>query len=332
MDDPARTDTLRATEAWFHSQGLPYFVSGQASGVRRALAPRRLVVVLLVGAGVGLVSGVVAGIAADDVSLGVLVWALVVGGVAVLYALASLHLAPILGWAARRTFSSLGWFFPLVVRALPLLLLFTTFLFINAEVWQVASTLDRGMLWLTVLLFGGLAVVFLLARLPEEVDNVKEDAEGERLVRICAGTPVEEAARTLSGRTGDVRLNPLQRANLVLVLLISQVLQVLVLALAVFGFFIAFGLMAIREPVITAWTGIDDPVALAWLPVSNELFQVSVFLAAFSGLYFTVYAVTDEVYRKEFFTSISDELERAIGVQVVYRALRTGNHPGTQAR
>ena len=27
--------------------------------------------------------------------------------------------------------------------------------------------------------------------------------------------------------------------------------------------------------------------------------QVSIFLAAFSGLYFTVYAVTDEVYRKQ---------------------------------
>ena len=28
------------------------------------------------------------------------------------------------------------------------------------------------------------------------------------------------------------------------------------------------------------------------------------FLAAFSGLYFTVYAVTDETYRKQFFTGI----------------------------
>ena len=45
------------------------------------------------------------------------------------------------------------------------------------------------------------------------------------------------------------------------------------------------------------------------------------FLAAFSGLYFTVYAVTDSTYREQFFTSVSKELERAIGVQIVYRAL-----------
>ena len=34
--------------------------------------------------------------------------------------------------------------FPLVTRALPLLLLFVTFLFINTEVWMVASSLDAG--------------------------------------------------------------------------------------------------------------------------------------------------------------------------------------------
>ena len=35
---------------------------------------------------------------------------------------------------------------------------------------------------------------------------------------------------------------------------------------------------------------------------------MSVFLASFSGLYFTVYAITDEVYRREFFTVIMNEL------------------------
>jgi hypothetical protein len=48
--------------------------------------------------------------------------------------------------------------------------------------------------------------------------------------------------------------------------------------------------------------------------------------AAFSGLYFTVYAVTDENYRRQLFTAISTELERAIGVQTVYRALTRPAH------
>ena len=49
---------------------------------------------------------------------------------------------PLLGWAVRRSdVASSPRCLNVVVRALPLLLLFTTFLFINAEVWQVAGTL-----------------------------------------------------------------------------------------------------------------------------------------------------------------------------------------------
>ena len=61
--------------------------------------------------------------------------------------------------------------------------------------------------------------------------------------------------------------------------------------------------------------------------VSEQLLQVSVFLAAFSGLYFTVYAITDELYRKEFFTVIMNELRRAVGARVIYRALRREPQP-----
>ena len=70
------------------------------------------------------------------------------------------------------------WLFPLVTRALPLLLLFMTFLFINTEVWQVTSALERGLLWLTVMLFAGIAIAFLLVRLPEEVRDVSQRRAG----------------------------------------------------------------------------------------------------------------------------------------------------------
>ena len=45
---------------------------------------------------------------------------------------------------------------------------------------------------------------------------------------------------------------------------------------------------------------------------------MSTFLAAFSGLYFAVYAVTDENYRREFFTEVLGELEQALRVRVRY--------------
>ena len=128
----------------------------------------------------------------------------------------------------------------------------------------------------------------------------------------------------MSDGAGDIELTRLQKANLILVMLFAQALQVLLLSLSVFAFFIVFGLLAIKNSVIQAWLGPEAPhdlPNLGWLPISNELFQVSVFLAAFAGLYFTVYAVTDENYRRQFFTDIADELEKAIGAERVYVAL-----------
>jgi hypothetical protein len=56
--------------------------------------------------------------------------------------------------------------------------------------------------------------------------------------------------------------------------------------------------------------------------VSQELARVSIFLAAFSGLYFTVYAVTDTNYRQQFFAKIMRELARVVGARICYRELR----------
>ncbi|MBA2445014.1 MAG: hypothetical protein H0V49_06750, partial [Nocardioidaceae bacterium] len=154
-----------------------------------------------------------------------------------------------------------------------------TFLFINTEVWQVNSNLSRESLWLTVMLFTAVAVAFLLVRLPEEVHHVSAQARGERLVALCTDTPVASIADEVVGDISEPHLSRLQRGNLISVLLFARLLQVLLLAGSMFAFFLIFGKLAIRATVIESWVG-HAPTALLrfdWLPVSNELFQVSVF-------------------------------------------------------
>ena len=327
---------VAAAERWFVDHGLPYFVDDYRAAVARGLRRPRLVSVLVAGLVVGALAGaltgpwlgVAAGLGAALTALGV-----VLAG----YAVATLRAWLIVGWAVRRTLRSLGLMLPLVTRALPLLLLFVTFLFINAEVWQVAASLDGGVLWVAVLLFAGIAVGFLLTRLPEELDSVDREVEARHLVDACAGTPLEPAARRVAAQadrvgTVDATVSGLQRANLVLVLLVAQVVQVLLLALAVFAFFILFGLVAMDPDVVRLWTthplhAVDGPLGdLFGERLSLELLRVSTFLAAFSGLYFTVYAVTDELYRRQFFTTVIRELERAVSARVAYRFLR-GEEP-----
>lgn len=287
----------REAEAWFLAHGLPYFVDPIRDQVRRRLARGRLLLV----AGVALLLAVPTGLAVgwwEGASAGISVAVTVVLLVAAVYAGRALRVHLIAVWAMRQTLTSLGLLFPLATRALPMLLLFVTFLFINTEVWMVASALDGGILWGAVMLFAAVAVGFLVVRLTEEVDRLDDEVGRDEL-----------------GDDADVV--GLQRANLVLVLLITQAFQVLLLALAVFAFFIVFGAVAMDETVLETW--IEDDLTEAWgIPVSVELLQVSTFLAAFSGLYFAVYAVTDETYRREFFSEVLGELEQALRVRVRY--------------
>ena len=89
----------------------------------------------------GLAAGLGVGILSDSGSFGFAVGAWVVAGAAAAYALFALRMHDIAGWALKRAFASLGLLFPLATRALPMLLIFVTFLFINTEVWQVTSAM-----------------------------------------------------------------------------------------------------------------------------------------------------------------------------------------------
>jgi hypothetical protein len=323
----AQAQEIREVERWFAAHGLPYFVDDVRAHVQSRLSRARLAVVLSIDLVVGAAAGVAIGLATGFVSVGVSTGASVVLGLAALYALQSLRAQVIAAWALRRAFGSLGLLFPLLTRALPMLLLFVTFLFINAEVWQVASSLDGGVLWGTVLFFAVAAVLFLVPRLTEELVAFDDSIVAADLLEASAGTPLEASARRLVDSDLDLpeeaQVSGLQMVNLVLVLVVAQAVQVLLLAVAVFGFFIVFGAVTIDGAFIFSWAEGKAPTEILgrhWLSV--ELVQVSVFLASFSGLYFTVYAVTDELYRKQFFTVIMNELRRAVGARVVYRALR----------
>lgn len=319
-----------AAERWFASRGLPYFVDDVREEVTSRLSRARLVGLAIAAVAVAAGAGIGVGFWSEDPSNTVLAAALGGGLTLLAYGVRALHAGPVARWAIARTLSSLNLLLPLVTRALPLLLLFVTFLFINTEVWQVASSLDDGVLWFSVLLFALVAVAFLLVRLPEELDKVDDEMTGPSLVAACAGTPVEGAAARCAEEVSDddllaaAQVTGLAKANLVLVLLISQALQVLLLSLAIWLFFIVFGMVSIRPEVVESWLGPGHgptPFIDGFDQFSHELARVATFLAAFSGLYFTVYAVSDETYRSQFFGSLMKQLRRAVGVRTVYRCL-----------
>jgi hypothetical protein len=138
----------------------------------------------------------------------------------------------IVRWTGARLFEQRAASLSVISRAVPLLLVFALVLFINTEMWQVFSRMPDAFLILVGILFVVAGSVFVAAQLPREVRQLEEGA----------------------GSAGPALETP-QRFNVGLVMFVGQALQILVVSLAIGGFFVVFGALAVGFDVRDAWGG-----------------------------------------------------------------------------
>jgi hypothetical protein len=258
--------------------------------------------------------------------------AALLGGLVVLgvvYLATSYGVVPLLRWAvhtSRGQIVSLG---NLVSRALPLLLLFTTFLFVNAEVWQVAGNLTGVAYVVVLIVFFVLGAVFVLSRLPGVLAGLGTFGSRDEVRDLVAATPAARLPVPPTDTASREVLSVRQKVNVGLVAVFSQALQITLVALVLTAFFCLFGLLAISEEIQRSWTGLDDvhvfvSVSIDGRPLvfTEPLLRVAGFLGAFTGMYFTVVLTTDATYATEFADDVRPELRRVFAAHLVYRASR----------
>ena len=256
-----------------------------------------------------------------------------IGVLLVIYVVTSYGLIPMTRWAFGQLGEQIADLGRLVVKALPLLLLFITFLFVNTEVWQVAGNLDGLAYWLVLALFfahrSGIRAVSGAGR-------GRRDQPLRRLGRGCC--PRARGGRTVGAGCGGREPSsaspsaidvspPLSRrawVNIVLVMLVTQAIQIMLVAVAVGGFLVVFGVLAIDRSIVESWTG--NVAHELWEPslggrhllLSEELLRVAGFLAAFAALYFTVYLVNDPTYRAQFRDEVVADVRGALAARACY--------------
>jgi hypothetical protein len=222
----------------------------------------------------------------------------------VLYVWIAYGVASILRFTGRRVGEQLAAAVDLLARAIPLLLLFSVVLFVNTEMWQVFASMNDATVAATGFLLVVVGSTFLVVRLPREVVQVEDE--------IGARPPLE----------------PRQRINVGLVLFVSQALQIVLVAVAVGAFFVAFGSIVVSAEVIESWTGADGRQVLAVqlgdidVRVTVELLRVSAGIAALSGLYYSVAVFTDNTYREEFLEELTADLREVFADRARYLDLR----------
>jgi len=256
------------------------------------------------------------------------------GLLAAVLAVNSYGLVALTGWIVARGIGQLAAFGNVAVRALPLLLMFTTFLFINAEVWQVAGTLDGPVYLVVLAMFVALGALFLLSRLPRLLQGVDAFATWHDVGEAATEPPAAAAVYLAVALDPDAppppsALRGRQRFNVALVGLFPQAMQVALAAITITVFFVGFGVAAIPAATAASWTQTDVHTLVTWhvagrdLALTEPLIRVSAFLGAFTGMYFTVVLSTDATYREEFAEDTAPGLRGALAVRRLYRAALT---------
>jgi hypothetical protein len=227
---------------------------------------------------------------------------------ALIYGVLGYGLVSIVRWAMARLVGQLAASLSLLTRAIPLLMLFSVLLFLTQEIWQMFSHVSPGTLATLGTLFVLMGAAFLLARLPSEVRELEREA-GE------GGKPLERR----------------QRLNVGLVLFVSQSLQVLTVSVVVGAFFVALGTITVDTHILHEWIGPNyqpnDLVTLHVLGhqgvITEELLRVAGAIAAFTGLYFAISMLTDDVYRREFLGELTSEMRATFAARADYLRLRS---------
>lgn len=249
------------------------------------------------------------------------------------YLVTSYAVLPMLRWgviALVRQFRRLA---VLLARTLPLLLLFATFLFINAEMWQVAHNIPWEFFAIVIVFLLAAASAFLAFQLPAQVDQVDDFDSWREVCAIVATTDAPiKPDHDLVERRDRPDVDPLsagERVNIGLLMFFAQFVQMALVSLVIGGFYVGFGLLTVREQTIDQWVeeSASDPIGrladfhlfgeevlLTW-----ELLAVSGFIAAISALQFAVSLLSDDVYRSAFYDDIENEVREVLAVRALYR-------------
>jgi len=245
----------------------------------------------------------------------------------IVYVATSYGLLAITRWAFRRLVSQLDDLGRLLTRALPLLMVFIVFVFVQNDTWRMAQAMGTGGLVMVVVLFLVMAVLFMVGQLAPEIRRLAAGgSDWPDMLALAAETPAAPLCDEV--RESTQKALPLrwhEWLNVGVVVVFGQGLQILLVTVATMLVLLLFGVLLFPVSLQSEWAGVPADVLASVTIVGRELsltgtlLTVALTLGAFCGLYFTISALSDAAYRAEFFSEADRSLKRVFAVRAVYR-------------
>lgn len=255
---------------------------------------------------------VVAGTPVTEAAVSVVMNLMLLG---VMYVVVGYGFVPIFLAAMGRAVGELAGSVARLVRALPLLLVFSLVLFVSTEMWQIFNSMSGTVLFVLAVFFAILIVSCVVLRLPTEVTAVDDAVRDETSDYLGLGSP---------------QLDRRERVNLLTLMAVSQFVQIIVVGLGVALFFLVFGVLVVDADVWATW-GLKDPYWTGTIEafghvatVTSTHLRVATALAMFTCLYYAITIQTDAEYRREFRDGMVDELGPWLILRAEYRGATGG--------
>lgn len=246
---------------------------------------------------------------------------------AVVWLVVGFGLLPMIRWAVGNVRQHVMVLSRLFARTLPVLLVLTVFMFINAEIWQVAYLVEPPafVVVCSLVVIAGLGFLWLSSdEVIDDIDELKswDDVFGALGDSPLAGAQVPTTAfmtRTLT-RGG--------RLNLRMLVIVSLTIQVVLVGLLLTAVYIGVGSILMNGEVVQAWTGGTEITELLAFNIGSleilvtpEHLRVSGLVGALAGLNVAVSALTDTAYKETFMADLADEVRENLAVERLYRTL-----------
>lgn len=219
-----------------------------------------------------------------------------------------------------------------MLQVVPLLLVALTLSFYSTEFWQTIGRLHGLPLVLTTLLFLALALAFATRQSGPDLAELAAFAD---VPELRAALPPRLAQGRLAGHELTAapapELRRRERANLIVLTVLAQIITAAVIGTIVAVFFVVLGVITIDKVALVSWVGSSHPSIFAtWTLagheyiLSNEMLRVSAFLGAFTGFYFIVTSSTDAALRADLATSHERHVRTCLAVRHVYWEIQQG--------
>lgn len=238
--------------------------------------------------------------------------------IAVVLILTGCGVGSVMGWAARMTLSHLATVGALVVRALPVVLL-TALVFFNTYVWLMAATIGDDRLWAAMAFLVGIAGVFVISATVERVrPMLRSAATPPHDCEMLADTPFA----AMTDPPVSPRLTRYERLNVVFVVAISQLVQIMVVAVVTAAIYLILGLILLSPALLKEWTHTDKNIGTVLgmtVPVPGSLIHMCLFLGALTFMYISARAAGDAEYRSTFLDPLIGDLHATLIARNRYR-------------